>query len=73
MNSTRYDNLVDPPININIDSPSLFFMLHTNIIVGVGGKREAHKKWSSVIPKKAAPVTRTTLRTTGPVPADSRH
>ena len=29
------------------------------------GKREAHINWSMVIPKKAAPVTGTTLRTTG--------
>ena len=37
------------------------------------GKREAHISWSKVIPSKAAPVTGTTLRTTGPVPADSRQ
>ena len=36
-------------------------------------KREAHKEWSMVIREKAAPVTGATLRTTGPVPADSRH
>ena len=29
--------------------------------------------WSRVKPEKAAPVTGTTLRTTGPVPADSRQ
>ena len=34
------------------------------------GKREAEINWSMVIPEKA-PVTRTTLRTTGPMPADS--
>ena len=35
------------------------------------GKREALKYWFLVIPEKAAPVTGTTLRTTGPAPADS--
>ena len=29
----------------------------------VCGKREAHRKWSMVIPEKAAPVTGTTWRT----------
>ena len=42
--------------------------LHTN---SGCGKREAHISWSMVRPAKAAPVTGTTLRTTGPVPADS--
>ena len=37
------------------------------------GKRKAHKNWFMVIREKAAPVTRTTLRTTGPVPVDSRQ
>ena len=37
------------------------------------GKREAHIDWSVVTCKKAAPVTGTTLRTTDPVPADSRQ
>ena len=37
------------------------------------GKREAHKKWYMEIPEKATPVTGTILRTTGPVPADSRQ
>ena len=37
------------------------------------GKREAHINWSMVIPEKAAPVTRTTLRTAGPVPVDFRQ
>ena len=36
------------------------------------GKREAHINWSMVM-QKAAPVAGTTLRTTGPVPADSRQ
>ena len=35
------------------------------------GKSEAHINWSMVTCKMAAPVTGTTLRTTGPVPADS--
>ena len=42
--------------------------LHTNRECG---KREAHITWSMVKPEKTAPVTGTTLRTTGPVPADS--
>ena len=29
--------------------------------------------WSTVVPEKAAPVTGTTSRATGPVPADSRQ
>ena len=37
------------------------------------GKREAHTNRSMVKPEKAAPVTGTTLRTTGPVPAQSRY
>ena len=38
------------------------------------GKREAHKNWSLVMkPEKAEPVSATALRTTGPVPANSRH
>ena len=36
------------------------------------GKERLIKIWSEVKPEKEAPVTRTTLRTTGPVPADSR-
>ena len=43
--------------------------LHTK---GGLGKREAHENWSAVMPEKAAIVTGITLRTTGPVPADSR-
>ena len=42
------------------------------LIVVVVGK-EVHKSWSMAIPEKAAPVTGTTLRITGPVPADSRQ
>ena len=37
------------------------------------GKREARINWSMVTCKMAAPLTGTTLRTTGPVPADSRQ
>ena len=40
---------------------------------GGGEKRNAHNNWCKVKPEKAAPVTETTLRTTGPVPADSRQ
>ena len=43
--------------------------VHYIPLVGVG-KEEAHKQWSMVTPE---PVTRTTLRTTGPMPADSRQ
>ena len=38
----------------------------------LGEERQAHVNWSMVILENAAPVTGTTLRTTGPVPADSR-
>ena len=41
-------------------------------IVGVG-KEKAYINWSMVTCKIAAPVTATTLRTTGPVPVDSRQ
>ena len=44
--------------------------LHTN---SGCGKREAHINWSMVTCKMAAPVTGTALRTTGPVPEDSRQ
>ena len=37
------------------------------------GKREEHIDWFMVVPEKAAPVIGTTLRTTGPVLADSRQ
>ena len=37
------------------------------------GHRGAHIIWSMVIPRNAEPVTGTTLRITGPVPADSRQ
>ena len=37
------------------------------------GNREAHINWSMVKPKKVTLVTGTTLRTTVPVPADSRQ
>ena len=36
-------------------------------------KREAHIDWYIVRTAKAAPVTGTTLRTTGPVPTDFRQ
>ena len=45
-------------------------LLHTN---SGCGKREAHINWSMVTCKMAAPVTGTTLKTTGPMPADSRQ
>ena len=37
------------------------------------GKTEARINWSVATPEKAAPVTRTTFRTIGPAPADSRQ
>ena len=37
------------------------------------GEREARINWSMVKPEKTAPVTGTTFRTTGPVPADFRQ
>ena len=37
------------------------------------GKERCIKNRSIVKPEEAAPVTRTTLRTTGPVPVDSRQ
>ena len=40
-------------------------LIHT--LLKVFGKREAHKNWSVLMPEKAAPVTRTTLSTTGSV------
>ena len=36
------------------------------------GKREAYKNCSMVIPEKGAPVSRSTLKTSGPVPPNSR-
>ena len=36
-------------------------------------KKGTHVDWSNVLPEKTAPVTETTWRTTGPVPADSRQ
>ena len=52
---------------------SLSLMSTDCTISGCGEREEALKNWSKAIPEKAAPVTRTTLRTTGPVPADSRQ
>ena len=54
---------------------------HANILISTCplrtnsdcGKREAHINWSMVTCKLEAPVTGTTLTTTGPVPADSRQ
>ena len=47
---------------------------HAHVIPIFGdGKREAYIDKSMVIPAKVAPVTRTTLMTTGPVPVDSRQ
>ena len=43
--------------------------VHYIPLVGVE-KEEAHKQWSMMTPE---PVNRTTLRTIGPMPADSRQ
>ena len=45
------------------------YPLHTN---SGCGERKAHINWFMVILEKATPVTGTTLRTVGSVPADSR-
>ena len=37
------------------------------------GRKEVHINWFMLKPAKAAPVTGTTLRFTGPVPAGSRQ
>ena len=50
--------------------------MHTNVsIVGVGKERCTLllNSWSTVMTEKAALVTRTTLRTSGHAPADSRQ
>ena len=58
------------PVDVlSINSIYVITMKTTAII----NKREAHINWSMVTCKMAAPVTRTTLRTTGPVPVDSRQ
>ena len=46
---------------------------HAHFIPTVGVGKERRFNWSIVTCKMAAPVTRTTLKTTGPVPADSRQ
>ena len=58
-----------PSINMNDDG----HFIPTIIIYSGCEKREAHINWSVVTCKMAAPVTGTTLRTTGPVLADSRQ
>ena len=51
-----------------------FCITHVDYIPSVGvGKEGPRINWSMGIPEKTAPVTGTTLRTTGPVPADSRQ
>ena len=48
--------------------------IHTYIHTNSGcEKRETKKNCSTVTPEKAAPVTRTTLRITGPAPVASRQ
>ena len=52
-----------------------YFMYHTCPLHTIceSGKREAHIICSMSIPEKAAPVTGTTSKTFGPVPAYSRQ
>ena len=60
-------------IDINITQPHNPALLYYSLCAT--GKGEARQNWSMVIPKMAALVTGTisTLRTTDPVPADSRQ
>ena len=51
----------------------LFSFRHPDVIISGCGKREAYTNWSMVTCTMAAPVTGITLRTAGPVPADSRQ
>ena len=46
---------------------------NTLCITYVRGKVDAHQNCFMVKPKKVAPVTRTSLRTTGSAPVDSRQ
>ena len=48
-------------------------LLVRNGHVETKGVREREANWSMVISEKAAPVSGTTSRFTGPVPADSRQ
>ena len=57
----------------SLSTPVLFQNTQFILKEGVEKEREANISWSMVKPEKAAPVTQTTLRTTGPVPADSRQ
>ena len=56
-----------PPI---LSTCPLLILIHTN---SGCGKREAHINRFVVRPAKAAPVTGTSLRFTGPLPADYRQ
>ena len=47
------------------------YLLQKHTKSGCGKRKEAHKKWPMVIPEKATPLSRTTLRITGHVAADS--
>ena len=50
-----------------------FFVKRVHYVPMVGvEKRNAHKKWTMVIPEMETLVTGTTVRTAGPVPAGSR-
>ena len=67
-------NLHEALISWNIISASDTFLNHTWCILKVTVEKDRRiKNWTMVKPDKAAPVTATTLRTTGPVPADLRQ
>ena len=51
----------------------LYFEVYRNWVWEKIKERRPHINWSMVIPEKVTPVTGTTLRTTGPGPADSRQ
>ena len=63
-------SLCENSINQSINTA---FFQHAHLIPSVGVGKERHINWSIMTCKMAAPVTGTTLRTTGPVPADSRE
>ena len=69
--------LLGTPLSIQIEhwyiASDLFCIAHAHFIPIVGVGEEGCINWSVVMPKKAAPVTGTTRRTIGPVPADSRQ
>ena len=66
-------NVIKVLLPIEIQLTDTAFYQHAPFMPMVGvGKESAYINWSMVTCKMAAPVTGTTLRTTGPVLADSR-